>query len=496
MKKCCLLKKSIIIIGVMCCMCACSSKNVGNDNTTGEQETKEQETKEQETKEKTVDELFDYVKVKEGQRILAYKDADTKVVIPEEIAGYPVVEIGALTFKGCEFVEEIMIPETIINIDGDTLTGTKWYEQLAPNTVVGDGILIKIDHDADELVIDENVKRIMDGLLVKKCPKKVIVNSPNIVDNQLLQGSRHIEHLVIGEKVTKIEGIASGCVLLKAVEFSENLTVIGEASFSNCSGLTSLVIPDTVEYIDEKAFEYCKGLEEIVLPKDVKLIAVEHPGEHGEHYTSSCFRGCEKLEKVTLTGAVELDLETFKGTPFYDNVLKTTDDYIIVGDVLVGYQGKSRKMNIPNGVKCIAKIHHYIQNEDGTGLVVKTGVSSDEYFEQVTIPKSVEKIGREAFTEGYYKLDKITIPGSVKTISNYAFDSLNTKIMYIEEGVETIEQEAFYVQYGSWGNVETLVLPGSIKSIGRLDCVSKVIAPKGSLGEEAALKEEKEFEEK
>ncbi len=477
----------LMLVALCMAMWGCGgSKKDGNEKTTAEQETKE----------KTVNDLFTYVKVDDGQRIVAYKDTDKKVVIPSEINGEPVVEIAARVFKGCDFIEDITIPNTVKRIERDAFTGTKWYEQVPSNTVVGDGVLIKIDSNAEELVIDENVKRIMQGILVEKCPKKVIVNSPNIEDEKLLQSSRHIEHLVIGEKVTEINGIANGCSLLKVVEFSENLSIIGEESFSYCNGLTSIVIPDTVEYIDEEAFAYCRGLEEIVLPKDVKLIAPEHTGKHGEHYTHNCFQGCEKLEKVTLTGTVELDFETFRGTPFYNNILKTAGDYIIVGDILVGYKGKSRKMNIPNGVKCIACMQHYVNDEKGTGLVVDTSVSTDEYFEQVNIPRSVEKIGREAFAYGYYDLDKITIPSSVKTIGNYAFESLNTQIMYIEEGVENIDEDAFHESYGSWGNVETLVLPGSLKTIGRLTCVGKIIAPKGSLGEEAALKYDIEFEEK
>ena len=471
MKSYSLLKKCIILLGITFCMCACSSKNDGDEKTTAEQETNE----------KTINQLFTYVEVDGGYRIVAYMDTGKKVVIPPFINGLPVVEIGEHAFKGRDFIEDIDIPDTVKRIGRDAFTGTKWYEQVPSNTIVGDGVLIKIDPNAEELTIDDNIKRIMEGILVDKCPKNVIVNSSNIKDDNLLQGSRYIEHLVIGDKVTEIKGIANGCSSLKSVEFSQNLSIIGEWSFRDCNGLTSLVIPDNVEYIGLGAFSHCTALEEIVLPKDFKIY-------------SRCFDGCTKLEKVTLIGMVELDLEIFKDTPFYSNLLEKSGDYIIVGDSLVGYKGKSTKMNIPNGVKLISCVTRYVDDNQETGFVDPDGdgiYTRAGAIEKVTIPKSVEKIGDYAFDSGYYNLDTITIPGTVKTIGSGAFFGVNANIMYIEEGVEEIGDNAFQEGY-----IGTLVLPSSLKGICYPSGVDKIIAQKGSLGEEIALKYNIEFEEK
>ena len=475
---------TILMLVTLCMsMWGCGgSKNDGDEKTTAEQETKE----------KSIDEIFGYMIVDDGIRLLTYKDTGKKVVIPSKIKGIPVVEIEERIFNGCDFIEDITIPNTVKRIERDAFTGTKWYEQVPSNTVVGDGVLIKIDSNAEELVIDENVKRIMEGILVEKCPKKVIVNSPNIEDDNLLQGSRSIEHLVIGEKVTEIKGIANGCSSLKSVEFSQNLSIIGEKSFYDCKGLTSLVIPDNVEYIENEAFSHCTELEEIALPKGVKLITRRSKG-YGERY-SSCFEGCIKLEKIILTGMVELDLETFSGTPFYNNLLKQSGDYIIVGDSLVGYKGNGN-MNIPNGVKLISCVTRYVDDNQDTGFTDPDGdgtFTKGGTIKKLTIPKSVEKIGKYAFESGFYDLDKLTIPNNVKIIGDSAFYGVDVDIMYIEEGIESMGDI-----FGAESCIDTLVLPKTLKEMYSLPwSIKKIIGEKGTLAEEIAIKNNIEFEEK
>ena len=93
------------------------------------------------------------------------------------------------------------------------------------------------------------------------------------------------------------------------------MTTIEKSVFSNCGGLTSVVLPETITAIGDCAFEYCTNLMSITIPEGVSTI-----GESAFNYCSfssiylpstlriikgSCFRSCSKLESITIPAAVE-----------------------------------------------------------------------------------------------------------------------------------------------------------------------------------------------
>ena len=59
---------------------------------------------------------------------------------------------------------------------------------------------------------------------------------------------------------------------IQSVQFSGNITTIGDYAFYECRNLTEIVIPDSITSIETCAFEYCSGLTEIVIPVSVTTI--------------------------------------------------------------------------------------------------------------------------------------------------------------------------------------------------------------------------------
>lgn len=59
---------------------------------------------------------------------------------------------------------------------------------------------------------------------------------------------------------------------IKSVQFSGNITSIGEHAFYECDGLTEIVIPDGVISIGDWAFRRCTALTEIVIPVSITSI--------------------------------------------------------------------------------------------------------------------------------------------------------------------------------------------------------------------------------
>ena len=75
-----------------------------------------------------------------------------------------------------------------------------------------------------------------------------------------------VEHEGAAYSVTSI-GYAtfSGCSGLTSVTIPNSVTSIGFAAFSGCKGLTSVTIPNSVTNIGEKAFNNCSGLTSVLI---------------------------------------------------------------------------------------------------------------------------------------------------------------------------------------------------------------------------------------
>jgi hypothetical protein len=101
-------------------------------------------------------------------------------------------------------------------------------------------------------------------------------------------GANALTEAVIGNGVTRIDGMFQGCTQLERVSLPKSLRTIGEFSFWGCICLSDLVLPDGLISIADHAFDDCRGLETIVIPKSVTDIGF------------AAFEGCYRLQELTL----------------------------------------------------------------------------------------------------------------------------------------------------------------------------------------------------
>ena len=148
-----------------------------------------------------------------------------------------------------------------------------------------------------------------------------------------------------------------------------SVTSIGDAAFSDCSGLTSVTIPNSVTSIGERAFASCSGLISVTIPNSVTLI-----GDYA-------FYLCRGLTSVTIPNSVT-----------------SIADY-----AFWGCSGLT-SVTIPNSVTSIGE----------------WAFSYCISLTSVTIPNNVTSIGGGVF-EGCSGLTSITIPNSVTSIGEWAF---------------------------------------------------------------------------
>ena len=213
-------------------------------------------------------------------------------------------------------------------------------------------------------------------------------------------------------------------------------TVIADAAFSSCNGLTSIVISDNVKTIGNNAFENCSGLMNFSIPDSVMSIG------------SDAFSGCSNLIKI------ETDVEN--------------PNYFSQDGIL--YSRKNTEfVHIP------AKLQGDITIADGIISIFDNAFSGRSGLTGVIIPDSVTGIGSSAF-EGCSGLTDIIVPDSVTNIGYSAFsgcDGLtqltlpftgankneNTHLGYIF-GAKSYNDSTSYVPE----NLKTVIISGSIIS--------------------------------
>ena len=188
---------------------------------------------------------YEYEVLENGTvRIIDYLGAGGNVVIPAEIDGKKVTEIGNFAFSP-------FLPY-------DTILGGHNY-------------------DYRDLVIT----------------KITIPEGVTTIDDDAFWRSEHLTSVNFPNSLTYIGARAFGkCESLTSIDLPNNLTYIGEYAFSDCKSLTSVVLPDGLTATGHGAFLSCKNLVKIVFPDSLTTI------------DNVSFAGCSALTKIVIPGSV------------------------------------------------------------------------------------------------------------------------------------------------------------------------------------------------
>jgi len=176
------------------------------------------------------------------------------------------------------------------------------------------------------------------------------------------------------------------------VVIPNNVKIIGESAFENCSALTSVFIPDGVVEIRDSAFRGCSLLEKCTIPNSVSVIGYEafrdcsklkSPQHLYLHQLSFCaFEGCSALSEVVMEPSLqEISQRAFWGCVNLQRiVLPSTLESI--GDCAFGDCTSLRNVSLPSGLKSIG---------DGAFLGCLA-------LEEIVLPHDLQRIGVSAFS--------------------------------------------------------------------------------------------------
>ncbi len=261
--------------------------------------------------------------------------------------------------------------------------------------------------------------------------ESVTISGDNaVIGNDAFSGCKSIETVTLSGVETLSEYSFTNCINFESFTADDSLKTIGEYTFNGCYLLENVNIGSNVNSIGRSAFNYCSSLKSFTIPDGVTYI---------QDYT---FRNCAALETVNIGSGVT----RISGNAFEDdtslsefNVSGSNTTYSSADGVLynkaktaiiISPKNKSGSITIPDTVTTITD--YAFQNSPNITSVV--------------IGRNVQKVGKYAFS-GCPALESVTFAESgdvTKVIDESAFaDCPSLESVTLGNAVTRIEKCAF-----------------------------------------------------
>ncbi len=395
-----------------------------------------------------------------------YGSGIKKAVIPN---GFTKIENNV--FGSCKQLKKVKLPKSVKTIGEFAFSACESLEKIKIPAGVKEIGNMAFDNTAIESI---------------KIPKKITV-----IPEKLCFGCKNLKSVTFKGKITKIgEGAFSGCALesfeipetvkeiaagafygnpFTSIKIPEGVTKLNPATFADCTNLTEVVLPESLNELlfesgwSEGVFQDCTSLRSITLPKGITKLP------------DYVFYGCDNLETINCEGTVtEIGTDCFALTKWLKDNTEANDYFVFAGTLLGVNEYATEAEAMQSGREYIwsgkraadneTKIVFYTQYDIPQGVKkIANQVFQFTEYDHITVnlPGSLEEIGDMAFYQA--KIEKISIPSSVRVIGSNAFNSCE----YLESIV--IPDGITEIPYGMVENCRMLTnikIPDSVTSIG------------------------------
>ena len=368
------------------------------------------------------------------------------------------IPTSVIDIKDYITAEVVKINGNINNIYSDSV---KYILKGTKTLIIGDDVsdipfMFLINSLENIIVSDGNPNYTFDNGNLFSKDKKVLIRAFNVAG---------MDNYIIPNGVVKIGDQAFMESDLAQVTFSDSVEEIGERAFGLCKSLKKITIPETIKKVRAEAFYAC-GIEEVTVNCEIDL----HPVD---------FKACDNLKKAVIDADIMISPFAFlKGLETVEISPKVRKMRF---DAAFAFDENLKRINVDENNPNFTSVDGIVFNKDKTALLACP--ASTEIGAEYIIPEGVKKIGDDAF-KNVKTISKIVTPTTLNEIESHAFDnasikemvingdhlrihswaiySLNLDSLILNEGIERIDEDAFYTSLNC-----DLVLPKSLKYLGR-----------------------------
>lgn len=422
-----------------------------------------------------------------GEAFLSCHDL-SEIELPESVDS-----IGDAAFAYCGKLQKIKLPENLVDIGISVFRYCRELDNVKlSNGIKGISLsMFEGCSKLTSIIIPETAEFIGEEAFLDCSSLKTVEMSDNITEIswQAFKGCKELKEIEFSEKLTRIEEdafyntawleetlskntyVIVGGILVKAnnstcvgfIKIPDNVVSIGAGAFKECDNLTEVILPEGVQRIEENAFAYCSNLKTIELPKSLVYMDSDALGYYIlSNATVKVYKDSyayqlakENFWKYTIIDEVDTtdtpsdsennskpDDNSKSDSNLEQNQPKTKPEK--VGTVLKSDEVTYKVTNANVAAPTVSYVKPKNKNQKNiiipgsiknNGITYKvTSISAKAFFKcnrltKVVIPKSVEKIGKQAFSE-CKKLKSITIKSqklTAKNVGSKAFKGIHQK---------------------------------------------------------------------
>ena len=195
-----------------------------------------------------------------------YMGRKTDVVVPTELDGLPVTEIGAGCFAETSVVS-VTVPDSILVIESGAfskcaaLTSVTLPEEML---YLGSQVFAECTSLKEITLPATGVTIYSWGMFIGSGVESVVLpENLDVLPSNFFLGSALKEITLPAGIKTVMQGALGNCTNLTSVTLNDGLTTIEECAFMSCPNLTEIVIPASVETLTEYAFVGCDALTKV-----------------------------------------------------------------------------------------------------------------------------------------------------------------------------------------------------------------------------------------